>query len=140
MRAGRIDVADQISPVLAQELKKTNPEILQVYHPANTAATIDPRNDRPPFNDLRVRKAMQLAIDLNGLAQDYYKGSVEAVPSTLTARDLKGWGFPYEEWPQDLKDEYGYNPDLARKLLRRPVIPTALRLILSLILPAIWNC
>ena len=123
MRAGRIDVADQISPVLAQELKKTNPEILQVYHPANTAATIDPRNDRPPFNDLRVRKAMQLAIDLNGLAQDYYKGSVEAVPSTLTARDLKGWGFPYEEWPQDLKDEYGYNPDLARKLLAEAGYP-----------------
>jgi ABC-type transport system substrate-binding protein len=104
-------------------LKKTNPEILQVYHPANTAATIDPRNDRPPFNDLRVRKAMQLAIDLKGLAKDYYKGSVEPIPSTLTARDLTGWGFPYEEWPQDLKDEYGYNPALAKKLLAEAGYP-----------------
>jgi len=30
---------------------------------------------------------------------------------------MKGWGFPYEEWPQDLKDEYAYNPAAARQLL-----------------------
>jgi len=34
-----------------------------------------PRNDRPPFNDIRVRKAMQLAIDLNGIAKNYYKAA-----------------------------------------------------------------
>ena len=62
-------------------------------------------------------KAMQLAIDLPGIAKNYYKGSVEPYPSSLTSRALKGWGFPYEEWPQDLKDEYAYNPTLARKLL-----------------------
>jgi peptide/nickel transport system substrate-binding protein len=117
MMAGRIDAADQISPDLAQSLQKTNPEILQIYDPANTAVTIDTRNDRPPFNDIRVRKAMQLAIDLPGIARNYYKGSVEPYPSSLTSRALKGWGFPYEEWPQDLKDEYAYNPGLAKKLL-----------------------
>jgi peptide/nickel transport system substrate-binding protein len=117
MIAGRIDAADQISPNLAQSLQKTNPEILQIYDPANTAVTLDPRNDRPPFNDIRVRKAMQLAIDLPGIARNYYKGNVEPYPSSLTSRALKGWGFPYEEWPQDLKDEYAYNPGLAKKLL-----------------------
>ena len=60
---------------------------------------------------------MQLAIDLPGIAKNYYKGSVEPYPSSLTSREMKGWGFPYEEWPQDLKDEYAYNPALARKLL-----------------------
>jgi peptide/nickel transport system substrate-binding protein len=27
------------------------------------------------------------------------------------------WGFPYAKWPQDLKDEYVYNPAEAKKLL-----------------------
>jgi len=26
-------------------------------------------------------------------------------------------GLPYNQWPQDLKDEYTYNPGLAKKLL-----------------------
>ena len=30
---------------------------------------------------------------------------------------MKGYGFPYEQWPQDLKDEYAYNPTAAKKLL-----------------------
>ena len=30
---------------------------------------------------------------------------------------MKGWGFPYNEWSQDLKDEYAYNPQAAKKLL-----------------------
>ena len=30
---------------------------------------------------------------------------------------MKGWGFPYEEWPQELKDEYAYNPTAAKQLL-----------------------
>ena len=116
MRAGRIDAADQISPVLADKLRKTNPEILQIAIP-QLVTTIDPRNDKPPFNDIRVRKAMQMAIDLPSLAKTYYGGTVESYPSTLTARDMTGWGFSYEEWPQDLKDEYAYNPTAAKQLL-----------------------
>ncbi len=116
LRAGKVDVVDQISPVKAQEMRKTNPEIIQIAL-AYTATTIDPRNDLPPFNDVRVRRAMQMAIDLPGIAKDYYKGTVNPYPSTLTSRYLKGWGFPYEEWPQDLKDEYAYNPTAAKKLL-----------------------
>jgi len=30
---------------------------------------------------------------------------------------MKGWGWPYEEWPQELKDEYAYNPTKSKKLL-----------------------
>ena len=117
MRAGKIDIMEQISPMQAQKIKKTNPEILQINGPSSNATTIDPRNDRAPFNDIRVRKAMQLALDLPTIAISHYSGTVEPYPATLTARSIKGWGFPYEQWPQDLKDEYAYNPTTAKKLL-----------------------
>jgi peptide/nickel transport system substrate-binding protein len=117
MCAGKIDVIDGISPVLAQAMRKTNPEILQILTPLPPTFTIDMRNDKAPFNDIRVRKAMQMAIDLPTIAKSYYKGTVEPYPDTMTSRYLKGWGFPYEEWPQNLKDEYAYNPMMAKKLL-----------------------
>ena len=119
--AGKIDVIDGISPLDAEKMRKTNPEILQKITPLPPTFTLCPRLDKAPFTDIRVRKAMQMAIDLPAIANDYYHGLVEPYPDTLTSRYIskymKGWGFPYEEWPQDLKDEYAYNPQAAKKLL-----------------------
>jgi peptide/nickel transport system substrate-binding protein len=119
--AGGLDAIDGISIEQAEAIKKTNPEILQIMIPPSGTNTIDPRNDVAPFNDIRVRKAMQMAIDLPGIAKNYYGSSVEPYPSTLSSKCVKLWGedwaFDYKAWPQDLKDEYAYNPTAARKLL-----------------------
>ena len=117
MRAGKIDLITPVSFQDAQAIQKTNPEILQIPIPFRQTVSLDPRVDKAPFNDIRVRKAMQMAIDLPAIAKGYYQGAVEAYPSTLSSRDMKGVGFPYEEWPQDLKDEYAYSPEAAKKLL-----------------------
>ena len=116
MRAGRLDIIEGVSPAQAQAMQKTNPEILQL-RTVSCVETIDPRNDKAPFNDIRVRKAMQLAMDLPTIAKTYYGGNADPNPSSLTSKYMIGWGWPFEEWPQELKDEYGYNPTAARKLL-----------------------
>jgi peptide/nickel transport system substrate-binding protein len=101
----------------AQSVQKTNPEILQTGIPATMTTTIDPRNDVKPFNDIRVREAMQMAIDLPTIASTYYAGTVNPYPSAMTSDLETGWGWPYQMWPQDLKDEYAYNPTKAKQLL-----------------------
>lgn len=116
MRAGQLDIFEGVSFEQAQTMKKTNPEILQLRS-VSSVETIDPRNDTPPFNDIRVRKAMQMAVDLPTIAKTYYHGNADPTPSSLTSKYMIGWGWPYEEWPQDLKDEYIYNPAAAKKLL-----------------------
>jgi len=48
---------NQISYKYAVPLRKTNPEIMQIATPGSPALTLQPRNDLPPYNDIRVRKS-----------------------------------------------------------------------------------
>jgi peptide/nickel transport system substrate-binding protein len=127
LRTGKIDFIDAISLQNAQQIQKTNPEILQLTYPAANCLSMDPRNDTKPFTDIRVRKALQMALDLPTIASNYYGGYVDAFPSPITSRYEIGWAFQYSEWPQDLKDEYAYNPTKAKQLLSDAGYPTGFK-------------
>jgi ABC-type transport system substrate-binding protein len=127
MHDGKIDIIPHVSPEQALAVQKRDPEILRISVAGDPTATIQLRNDVTPFNDIRVREALQMAIDLPGIAKSYYNGTVNPYPSTLTHRDLKEWSFPYEEWPQDLKDEYAYNPTKAKILLAEAGYPNGFK-------------
>jgi ABC-type transport system substrate-binding protein len=127
LRSGNIDVLDGLTPPQAEEILETNPELSRITYPAGMAITIEPRNDRPPFNDIRVRKAMQMAIDLPTICKTHYGGTCQSYPSTETSNYQTGWGFPYEDWPQELKDEYAYNPTKARDLLAEAGYPNGFK-------------
>ena len=127
LRTSKIDFIDGVALKDTLIVQKTNPEILSVTYPSPSTQTIDPRNDVVPFKDIRVREAMQMAIDLPTLAKNYYGGSCSPNPSTITSAAETGWGVQYDQWPQDLKDQYTYNPTAAKKLLADagyPVIHT----------------
>jgi ABC-type transport system substrate-binding protein len=69
-----------------------------------------------------------MSLDLATIAKEHYHGNVITPhPSTVVSSHLtkvmKGWGFPYEQWPQDLKDQYDYNPAAAKKLLAEAGFP-----------------
>ena len=125
--AGKIDVIESISGEQAEAIKNSHPKIVQVPMPWSSTITIDPRNDTAPFNDIRIRRAMQMAINLPDIAKNYYQGAVEPYPSALSSKCVTVWGedwaFPYEDWPQDLKNEYAYNPAAAKKLLAEAGYP-----------------
>jgi len=123
LRSGQIDVLDGLTPAEADEIQQTNPELLRVTYPPGNAITLDLRNDKVPFNDIRVRKAMQMAIDLPTICHTYYHDTCLPYPSTVISNYQEGWGFPYPQWPQELKDEYAYNPTRAKQLLTEAGYP-----------------
>jgi len=116
VRAGKIDAIDTLSLTQAQQMKVTNPDVIQLSYPAGPC-TIDPKNDVAPFTDQRVRQAMQMALNLPLIASTYYAGTAYQYPSTMTSVFMTGWSYPYSQWPASLKATYDYNPTGAKALL-----------------------
>jgi peptide/nickel transport system substrate-binding protein len=125
LRTGKIDVVDATLAQTAQQVAKTNPQISQISVPYVCGFSLDPRNDMKPFNDIRVREAMQMAINLPQIATTYYLGAASPNPVTLTSQYMVGgWGSPYDQWPQALKDQFAYNPTAATQLLAAAGYPS----------------
>jgi ABC-type transport system substrate-binding protein len=60
---------------------------------------------------------MQMAINLDELADTYYGGLVSGDPQGPVSPENVGWVVPYEDWSDDLKAEYAYDPEGAMALL-----------------------
>ena len=123
LRTGKIDLVENNGIQSANAMKTTNPAILQVAIP-QAAEGMALCNAQPPYNNLQVREACQLAQNLPLIAQTYYNGTVSPIPQTLTLSTMGGgWGNPYPNWSADLQAQYAYNPTLAKQLLAQAGFP-----------------
>ncbi|RPJ61185.1 MAG: ABC transporter substrate-binding protein, partial [Dehalococcoidia bacterium] len=100
----------------AQQLSKTNPYLQQQKVPAG-ASGIGLKVNEKPFTDIRVRQALDMAINRPAIAQGYYGGTSSQDSVGLFTSTYAGIAYAYADWPQSLKDQYAYNPTGAKKLL-----------------------
>ena len=78
MRTGKIDIMDAISLQAGSSIcRKQTLKYCRYPFRLESTITMDPRNDMKPFNDIRVREAMQMAIDLPTIANTYYGGTAD---------------------------------------------------------------
>ena len=125
MRAGKIDILYGMSNIQAQQMKTSNPEINQISVEGTNTYSIEPRCDTGVFSNLKVRQALQEAINLPTIAQTYYGGNCSPYPSATTSMYLTGWGLGmFPTWPQDLQTQYTYSVAGAKALLAAAGFPT----------------
>lgn len=122
-RTGKIDMV-RTGPIWqqVQALKQTNPDIQVVYVPSMPAG-LYLRVDRAPFTDIRVRKALQMAIDIPAINKGYYGGTAANEANGMLPPLMTGWGTPFNQWPADLQQEYSYNLEKARQLMTEAGYP-----------------
>ncbi len=82
---------------------------------------------RAPFSDIRVRMAMQMAIDVEQANDRLYGGHADTVPQGLFSRTLAEAIVPFEEWSDPVKDGYRFDRDRAKQLLIEAGYPDGFR-------------
>jgi peptide/nickel transport system substrate-binding protein len=130
-RTGQIDAG----PGLQWDVRQPDLESLKQSHPqlryqdilANNVTTIWMRTDKPPFNDVRVRRAISQAIDRQGLIEAVW---MRGEPSPAVPRGLAEWSLPIEQLGEGAQ-YYRYDPKGARQLLAEAGSPKGLKTTLT---------
>ena len=116
LRSGKIDFRTWSTSVdSAESIQKTNPEIAVHTIWFRSSDSFAANMYKPPFNDINVRRAMQMALDNETAATTYWKGFADPTPHGMVG--IKGYYIPFEEWDEEVKQYYRYDPEAADKLL-----------------------
>src|SRR5262249_39682366 len=126
-RTGQIDCGPSwIWSVRQQDvaaLKASHPHLVYQDIPDNVTWVLYMRTDMPPFNDVRVRRAISHAVDRQGLIEAVW-GRGEPTPAV--ARGLREWSLPIDQLGTGAK-YYQYNPQEARRLLAEAGDPQGMK-------------
>ena len=82
---------------------------------ANTPEDKEAYDETQPWNDVRVRQAMNMAINREELGNFLYADFWEHMYIDGFHETLEGWD---STWPERYKTEYAYNPEKAKQMLK----------------------
>jgi peptide/nickel transport system substrate-binding protein len=134
VRSGQMDfwtlgteTGGQVKWNFVEDLKKTNPQ-LQMRVGLGAPGIFAMHCKKKPYTDVRVRKAMNMAIDYPGIIKNYYQGN--ATQSYEMWPFLPSWGewaIPESEFPDSVREQFTYNPEKAKQLLAEAGYPNGFK-------------
>jgi peptide/nickel transport system substrate-binding protein len=126
-RTGQIDAANWHWWAVRQQdlaaLKKSHPQLVYQDFLSTVTHGIYMRTDKPPFNDVRVRRAISHAVDRQAVIEAVY---VQGEPTPAISRGLPEWS-PRIDQLGPGATYYRHDPKEARRLLAEAGFPQGLK-------------
>jgi peptide/nickel transport system substrate-binding protein len=131
-RAGQIDCGPAAWWGVRQQdletLQKSHPNLVYQDFLSNvTSSVLYMRTDMPPFNDVRVRRAISMAIDRQGIIEAVY---LRGAPTPAIARGATEWSLPIDQLGEGAR-YYQHDPKEARRLLAEAGFPKGFKTSIS---------
>jgi peptide/nickel transport system substrate-binding protein len=122
LRTGKIDIMEAMRWQDADQLKKTVPDLKWNKWLATSGTFLSMRVDQKPFDDIRVRRALNMAVNKDEIIKAYYNGNAElfAYPQHP---DYTGYFQPLSEQPASVQELFKFDPAKAKKLLAEAGYP-----------------
>jgi peptide/nickel transport system substrate-binding protein len=132
LRAGKIDILSEVEWRDADDVLKTNPNIKSTGEYTFSQPYVGFNCSMKPFDDLKVRRALYMAIDEGAIVKGYHKGH-----SSIVVTGMQPPGFSMVptmgELPATTKELFQYNPEKAKQLLTEAGYPNGFKTTMSIL-------
>ena len=122
LRTGQLDILEAIRWIAVDHLKKTTPELKWNRWLATEGTFLAMRVDTKPFDDIRVRRALNFAVNQREILDLFMGGHGElmAYPQHV---EYGAYYQPLEEMPASVQELFEYKPEKAKQLLAEAGYP-----------------
>ncbi|MBI2916823.1 MAG: ABC transporter substrate-binding protein [Chloroflexi bacterium] len=123
LRAGKLDAHTRwgLTWALVSPLKATSPEVKVLACPGMSQVLSSWRIDEPPFDDVRVRRAVSMLLDRKALAEKVWEGQATVV--AMFSSQLHPLFLDLEGLPPEVRKYAEYRPEEAIRLLAEAGYP-----------------